>query len=245
VLWANAKHVLRKPSSLIGISILVALAVFIFFSYFLSWEWTGFPEKRLFAWIPIGVSASIPVAVAIGTYLLNQAAKRREEDAEKRAQEWALLREFHRELSQAYNEVKKVKRMLRAKKNNDVIDAEIYADLIQEELNGVQLHFELLREEAEILFPTKIHFLHSGYTSVSELLHKADEYLKNVVEEDNNNKSEKGRSKSISKLSRLQEFIRTSEEQASTRPSEKDPHYGRDVSLPVREVSDYVLEQLS
>jgi uncharacterized protein YjbI with pentapeptide repeats len=61
-------------------SLLVALAVFIFLGYYHEWEWTGFPPKRLFDWIQILV---IPVAVAVGTFVLNRAAKRRDDDAEQ------------------------------------------------------------------------------------------------------------------------------------------------------------------
>jgi uncharacterized protein YjbI with pentapeptide repeats len=58
---------------------LVALAVFIALSYVFIWEWTGFPQKSLFDWIQILV---IPIAVAIGTFILNRAAKRRDDAAQ-------------------------------------------------------------------------------------------------------------------------------------------------------------------
>ena len=61
-------------------SLLVALAVFIFFGYRCEWQWTGFPPKKLFDWIQVLV---IPVAVAIGTFVLSRAAKRRDDEAQR------------------------------------------------------------------------------------------------------------------------------------------------------------------
>jgi uncharacterized protein YjbI with pentapeptide repeats len=69
------KQVLRA----IGVGcLLVAFALFIFLGY--HWDWTGFPQKKLFDWIQILV---IPVAVAVGTFVLNRTAKKRDEAAER------------------------------------------------------------------------------------------------------------------------------------------------------------------
>jgi uncharacterized protein YjbI with pentapeptide repeats len=70
---------------------IVALGLFLVFialAYVLDWNWTGFPRKRLFDWLQIFV---FPAAVAIGTFVLNQTAKRREETlADQRTQDTAL-----------------------------------------------------------------------------------------------------------------------------------------------------------
>ncbi len=63
---------------MIGI-LLVELVVFIRLGYVREWQWTGFPPKKLFDWMQILV---IPVAVAIGTFVLNRAAKRRDDEAQ-------------------------------------------------------------------------------------------------------------------------------------------------------------------
>jgi hypothetical protein len=69
----------------IGIgSLLVALGIFIYLGYSHQWAWTGFPKKRLFDWIQILV---IPIAVAIGTFVLNRAAKRRDDETQKEQRE--------------------------------------------------------------------------------------------------------------------------------------------------------------
>jgi hypothetical protein len=69
----------------VGIGILlVALAVFIFLGYYREWQWTGFPPRRLFDWIQILV---IPFAVAIGTFVLNRASKRRDDAAQQAQRE--------------------------------------------------------------------------------------------------------------------------------------------------------------
>ena len=62
-------------------SLVVAVAVFIFLGYYFGWKWTGFPPKKLFDWMQILV---IPVAVAIGTFILNRAAKSRDDAAQQK-----------------------------------------------------------------------------------------------------------------------------------------------------------------
>jgi hypothetical protein len=75
----NKKQILRA----IGVGCLfVALALFIFLGY--HWEWTGFPQKKLFDWIQILV---IPVAVAVGTFVLNRTAEKRDEAARQAQKE--------------------------------------------------------------------------------------------------------------------------------------------------------------
>jgi ribosomal protein L12E/L44/L45/RPP1/RPP2 len=111
----NAKLMLRwRPSRrqvlraiAIG-SLLAALAGFIFLGYYFNLKWTSFPQERLFDWIQILV---IPVAVAIGTFVLNRAAKKRndeaqqeqskrEEEIEDRREEEAALQAYLDYLSQ-------------------------------------------------------------------------------------------------------------------------------------------------
>ena len=89
LLWRSTR---RQLPWAIGIGCsLVALAAFIFFGYRFSWDWTGFPAKRLFDWIQILV---IPVAVAIGTFALNRAAKKRDDTAQARAAEESSLQSY-------------------------------------------------------------------------------------------------------------------------------------------------------
>ncbi len=103
----NQKPSTRRISDralwIIGIGLLlVAVAVFVYLGYYFRWRWTGFPQKRLFDWIQILV---IPVAVAIGTFVLNRAAKRRDDKAqrEQREREQAVETERAEEASlQAY-----------------------------------------------------------------------------------------------------------------------------------------------
>jgi len=81
---------------------LVALATFIFLAYRFSWDWTGFSQKRLFDWIQILV---IPGAIAVGTFVLNRAAKKRDDLAqqEQREREQTIETERAEEASlQAY-----------------------------------------------------------------------------------------------------------------------------------------------
>src|SRR5215211_8429063 len=78
----NVKRLLGKRALwVIGVCFLVlAIAVFVYLGYHFRWRWTGFPQKRLFDWIQILI---IPVAVAIGTFVLNRAAKRRDDEAQQ------------------------------------------------------------------------------------------------------------------------------------------------------------------
>src|SRR5215204_5490480 len=82
----NAKRLLGKRGLwVIGVCfLLLAIAVFVYLGYHFSWRWTGFPQKRLFDWIQILV---IPVAIAIGTFVLNRAAKRRDDEAQQEQRE--------------------------------------------------------------------------------------------------------------------------------------------------------------
>src|SRR5215216_1072753 len=82
----NAKRLLGKRALwVIGVCfLLLAIAVFVYLGYHFSWRWTGFPQKRLFDWIQILV---IPVAIAIGTFVLNRAAKRRDDEAQQEQRE--------------------------------------------------------------------------------------------------------------------------------------------------------------
>src|SRR5215204_5580821 len=82
----NAKRLLGKRGLwVIGVCfLLLAIAVFVYLGYHFRWKWTGFPQKRLFEWIQILV---IPVAVAIGTFVLNRAAKRRDDEAQGQQKE--------------------------------------------------------------------------------------------------------------------------------------------------------------
>ena len=82
----NAKRLLGKRALwVIGVCfLLLTIAVFVYLGYHFSWRWTGFPQKRLFDWIQILV---IPVAIAIGTFVLNRAAKRRDDEAQQEQRE--------------------------------------------------------------------------------------------------------------------------------------------------------------
>ena len=79
--------------------VLGLLLVLIAAGYILDWQWTGFPQERLFDWIQI---LAIPVAVAIGAFVLNRAAQRRDDDAQrKREQESQKAQQEQREREEA------------------------------------------------------------------------------------------------------------------------------------------------
>jgi hypothetical protein len=82
--------------------LLAALAVFILLGYRREWQWTGFPPKKLFDWMQILV---IPVAVAIGTFVLNRTATRRDakaQEAQKEREEALETRHAEEASLQAY-----------------------------------------------------------------------------------------------------------------------------------------------
>src|SRR5215211_9325821 len=62
---------------LIALALLLALIVA---GYYFEWTWTGVSQKTLFDWLQILV---FPAAVAIGTFVLTQTAKRRDDAAER------------------------------------------------------------------------------------------------------------------------------------------------------------------
>src|SRR5919199_982359 len=82
VLWTRREVLWTRREVLWTVVGSLLVAVFIFLGYRYQWQWTGFPQKRLFDWIQILV---IPFAVAIGTFVLNRAAKRRDDAAQARA----------------------------------------------------------------------------------------------------------------------------------------------------------------
>src|SRR5918912_2151979 len=87
VLWTRREVLWTVVGSLL-------VAVFIFLGYRYQWQWTGFSRKRLFDWIQILV---IPVAVAVGTFVLNRAAKRRDDEAQREQKEREETLEVRRE----------------------------------------------------------------------------------------------------------------------------------------------------
>src|SRR5919112_6876520 len=89
----NGKRLLgTRALWIIGVCcLLLAIAVFVYLGYHFRWRWTGFPQKRLFDWIQILV---IPVAVAVGTFALNRAAKRRDDATQAREAEEASLQAY-------------------------------------------------------------------------------------------------------------------------------------------------------
>jgi uncharacterized protein YjbI with pentapeptide repeats/uncharacterized membrane protein len=97
----STRRISNRALWIIGIGLLlVALAIFVYLGY--GWKWTGFQGKRLFNWLQILV---LPFAVAIGIFVLNRAAKWRDDEAqrEQREREQAIETERAEEASlQAY-----------------------------------------------------------------------------------------------------------------------------------------------
>ena len=187
-----------------------------------TWDGTGFEGASLWDWMQLLV---IPAAVVIGTFVLNQTAKRRERDAEQRAREQALQREFHQELSQAYNTGKKVRRLLRVVDRSGRIKREDpQFHRLMEELVTTQLRFELLAEQASIRFPGAVG------RNIESKLERVEKYMNKIVNEYEKGPSKKGNVK----FPLLREFI-TKEEESGFRK------WRAYYSAPTHKVSDQVL----
>ncbi len=194
-------------------------------------------EKTLWDWLQLSGTLLIPVVIAVATIRWNQ----RQKVAEKRVREQALQREFHRDLSQAYNTGKKVRRLLRVQHRRGGItqNASPYSNLVRrgevkqdtspydklmEELVTTQLRFELLVEEAPIRFPDV------DGSNISSQLEIVEKYLGKIVSE-----YEEG----DSRFPRLREFIAKDKEGLGFQT------WRASYSLPTHEVSDRVLKILT
>jgi intein/homing endonuclease len=215
----------------LGLFLIVLIAA----GYAFDWpQWTGFGDQNLFDWLKI---LFFPAAVAVGTFVLNQAAKKRDQEKEQRAQEIILRREFRKDLLQTYNAVKRVRRALRAKTSAhhgepQKIAMKTYDELMQELLD-IQLRFELLRDEADVLFP-----VHAGverHSKVRCALVKSESYLAEIIKEYEDRKDEANEWKLISEGSQLAKFIRR---------SRTDKTFKTSLSARVHEVEAIVLEEL-
>jgi hypothetical protein len=211
------------------------LVVLIAAGYIFDVQWTGFDDKNLFDWLKI---LFFPAAVAVGTFVLNQAAKRRDEEKEQRAQELTLRREFRKDLLQAYNAAKRVRWALRAKTSahhgeSTKIAMKSYDELMQE-LIDIQLRFELLRDEADVLF-LPIDAGVDRHRNVGSALGKSERYLAGLIKEYEYKKDDADEWKTISKESELAKFMSR---------SSADKKFKTSLSAPVHEVEGIVLKEL-
>jgi hypothetical protein len=139
----------------------------------------------LWDWLKVLV---FPVAVAIATFGLNQAAKRRDErraiaDAENEYRKELLLR-----LVRAYNDTKKIRRILKAHivtrrdgSNVKEISCTVYEQQL-EKLNEPQLEVELYKPDREgnanvALLPFE------NAQSIAERLGEVERYLNRIIHE--------------------------------------------------------------
>jgi hypothetical protein len=129
------------------------LLVLVVGSYVFGWQWTGFPEKSLFDWLRILV---FPAAVAVGTVVLNQTIREHERETQKAQRQNEYRRDLLTRLTRAYNDTKKVRRLLKAslvtdrQSNAEEIACTAYEVQLQE-LMDPQLEFESLEEELKFV----------------------------------------------------------------------------------------------
>jgi hypothetical protein len=215
----------------LGLFLIVLIAA----GYAFDWpQWTGFADQNLFDWLKI---LFFPAAVAVGTFVLNQAAKKRDEEKEHRAQEISVKREFRKDLLQAYNAAKRVRRALRAKKRahdgeTTKIAMNSYDEQMQELLD-IQLRFELFKDEVDDLFPVNASL--ERHSKVRAALDKSENYLAGILKEYENEEGDADEWKLILKGSELAKFIN---------PSKTDKTFKTSLSAPVHEVGKIVLKEL-
>jgi hypothetical protein len=170
------------PTVLLAASVL--LIVLIIAGYGLGWQWTGFPGSTLFDWLKILV---FPAAVAIGTVLLNRAAKARENARDQDKSRNDDRRAVLAQVISAYNETKKVRRILKANIATDAETGEsaIPCTVYEEQLKNLmdpQLRFELYK-------PSKDHTVNAFLRAfrdpdgMAKNMGELETYLNGVIEE--------------------------------------------------------------
>src|SRR5215203_27268 len=153
--------------------------------YILDWQWTGFPNKNLFDWLKI---LFFPAAVAIGTFVLNQAAKDREQARASADAEKEVRKDFFLRLTRIYNDSKKIRRILKAHRgtkrdgsNETEISCTVYEEQL-EKLMDVQLEFEIYKpdklEAARVLL-----LPFENAERITEHFGKVEKYLNHVIHE--------------------------------------------------------------
>jgi len=160
LLGEQIKH--HWQAILVVASILVVVIILIIVGY--RFDWTGFngnskSGKTLWDWLDLLV---IPVALAIGAFLLTKAQSKAEKDKEKRDELHDLHRRFYASVFQAFHDAKSVRRLLRATaqylppdRTEIMIMLEPY-DKQMQTLVDIQLQFETFEDDIEqnsTLFP--------------------------------------------------------------------------------------------
>jgi hypothetical protein len=164
----------------------LGLLVLIVGSYVFGWQWTGFPEKSLFDWLQILV---FPAVVAVGVFVLNQTVKERERETEKAQRQNEYRRDLLTRLTRAYNDTKKVRRLLRAnlvtdrESNAKEIACTVYEEHLQE-LMDPQLEFEFLEEELRFLKDQpEFVDVSTRIEAIEQRVRQMRPYLKEVIDE--------------------------------------------------------------
>ena len=147
---------------------------------------TGFAGKTLFDWLSLLGVLAIPVVVGFGAVWFTGEQRKAEINKEKRAEENYQLRKFYTNIYQAYNDAKRVKRLLRATaqylpptQSETMILIEPYFKQMQT-LVDVQLQFETFVDEINSnpnLFSTKV-----SPTMKSDL-ETFEQYLNQIIDE--------------------------------------------------------------
>jgi hypothetical protein len=184
----NTLHQWARRGPQLRTLFLVALGLFLGLipaGYILDWQWTGFPNKNLFDWLRI---LFFPAAVAIGTFVLNQAAKEREQARVRSDAENEVRKDRLFTLMRIYNDTKKVRRFLKAHivtKRDGSIENEISCNVYEkqvEKLTDLQVELEVYKPvEKEATSALLLPF--ENAERITGHFGKAERYLNNVIHE--------------------------------------------------------------
>lgn len=204
----------KQPLVTLGVVIIVLLIICPLLVYIFGWDWTGFKGKTLWDWLGLLAVFAIPVVVGFGVALFAETQRQAERDQEERTERKTLLRELRKNIIQAYNEAKGVRRILRGaarcylpNQNETIITREPY-DKQMQALISTQLQFETLKVEVDSLST-----LFSGKIDLTILLSNLvyiEKYLNDIIGEYEDlykNYPYDAPTIPISKLPKLGEFI--------------------------------------
>ena len=147
---------------------------------------TGFAGKTLWDWLQLLGILAIPVVAGFGAVWFTGEQRKAEINKEKRAEENYQLQRFYTNIYQAYNDAKRVKRLLRAtaqylppNQSETMILIEPYSKQMQA-LVDIQLQFETFVDEIKSNpkpFSTKV-----SPTMKSDL-ETLEQYLNQIIDE--------------------------------------------------------------
>lgn len=149
----------------------------------------------LWKWLDIMV---LPAAVVFLAFVLNEAVTQRESARDRQNAENEYRKNFLMSVMRAYNGAKKVRRVLKAHRSNDMIPCTVY-EAQMETLMDSQLELELYKREEVTMQPNVLlpAFEDKKRKEISDRVSELETYLKNIIRD--YDRGDKGRYAEVKK----------------------------------------------